>query len=368
MKDPEFDRALDSIDIETYLDREGIDYRLSYGTRGLQLNLRECPACHEAGHKTYINAESGLGNCFHGACGQKFNRFWLLKHVSGLSGDTFVDYVKGVAQQQGWMPKKDRPELVRAALALPSKTHPLPISGCNLAYLQERGVILDSCKEFELAYCGKGSWWKYNLADGTEKFMSFGERVLIPVRDLAGELVSFQGRDITGEQMPKYQFPVGHAVAGSHLYHGHAFKDGKHSHAVVGEGAFDAIAIHQAMQGLSTFAGNLAVATFGMHLSGGPDGQIAKFVQLQGRGLSAVTFMWDGEAKAIGMAIKAGLELMGYGLKVYIAVLPPGHDPAQGPDKKPTPVAVVRSALLNATLLSRLSAVKLLSSVKVSHR
>lgn len=367
MKDPEFDRALEAIDIETFLDREGIDYRLSYGTRGLQMNLRECPACGEAGYKTYINAESGLGNCFHGACSKKFNRFWLFKCVSGLAGEAFDSYVKALAEQQGWMPKKKRPELVRSALQLPSKTQRLPIGGCNLIYLQERGVKLSSCEEFELAYCDKGGWWKYKLADGVEKFMHYGERVIIPVADLAGNLVSFQGRDITGEQEPKYQFPVGFAVAGSHLYHGHAFQEGLHTHAIVGEGAFDAIGVHQAIEGRPECQAMLAVATFGMHLSGGPDGQVAKFLELQRRGLTTVTFMWDGEAKALSMAVKAGLELMGYGLAVRIAMLPSGYDPAQGPDKKPTPPALVRKALFEAVALSRLSAIKILSGLKVSH-
>lgn len=354
----ELQRALDEISVETYLDREGVDYVPSYGTKGLQLNLTECPKCGEGGRKTYVNAETGLGNCFHGSCGEKFNKFKLIRAVSGLSGAALDEHIKAVAADQGWMPRKERPELVTGQLKLPTKLFQLPVDGQNLQYLQDRGVSIDSCRWFRLAYC-HGGWWKYHLADGTEKFVSYDKRIIIPIADLEGKLVSFQGRDITGEKEPKYLFPVGFAVAGSHLYNGHAFVDGVTTHAVIGEGAFDAIAIHQAMQESTTERHVLAVATFGMHLSGGPDGQVAKFIQLRERGLKAVTFMWDGEGKALAYAVKAGELLRGVGLEVRIARLPAGYDPAQGPDRRPTPVHVVRDAFYKAKVLTKLNAISL---------
>lgn len=354
----ELDRALAKIDIETFLDREGVDYKPSYGTKGLQLNLSECPKCGEGGRKTYINAETGLGNCFHGSCGEKFNKFKLLRAVSGLSGAEFDTFVRSVAQEQGWMPKKERPDLIQADLKLPTKIVPLPVNGQNLQYLQDRGVSLDSCKWFNLSYC-HGGWWGYTLSDGAERWVSYDKRVIIPIADLEGKLVSFQGRDVTGEQEPKYLFPVGFAVAGSHLYNGHNFQDGVTHHAVVGEGAFDALAIHQAIEGEKGCEGLLGLATFGMHLSGGPGGQIEKFTQLRERGLKTVTFMWDGEGKALAYAVKAGLLLRGIGLSVRIARLPAGYDPAQGPDKKPTPPSLVRKAIFEATLLTNLSAIRI---------
>jgi DNA primase len=352
----EITRALDRISIETFLDREGVDYRPSYGTKGLQLNLDECPSCGEGGRKTYINAETGLGNCFHGSCGMKFNKFKLLRAVSGLSGEDFDNYVQSVASEQGWMPKKEHATLIQSDLAMPSKLHKLPVGDQNLQYLQDRGVSLDSCRWFNLSYCSKG-WWTYKLSDGVEKFVSYDQRVIVPIADLEGRLVSFQGRDITGERLPKYLFPVGYAVAGSHLYHGHAFTDGLTDHVVVGEGAFDAIAIHQALQGEKGCENMLAIATFGMHLSGGPGGQMEKLGLLRERGLKTVTLMWDGEGKALGQAVKAGMQLRGLGLTVRIAMLPAGYDPAQGPDKKPTPPRVVLDGIFKAQVLNNLTAI-----------
>lgn len=355
----ELDRLLEGIDVETYLDREGVSYKPSYGTRGLQLNLDECPACGEGGRKTYINAASGLGNCFHGACNFKFNKFKLVQKVSGLMGTDLDAHFTAIASEQGWMPKKQRAELVRASLELPSQLRPIPEGLRHLRYLEDRGVTPDSALFFGLKYCHKG-WWGYKLDDGTEKWVSYDKRVIIPIADLAGVLVSFQGRDISGVQIPKYLFPTGFAVAGSHLYNGHNFTDGMHTHAVVGEGAFDAIAIHQAIEGAPSCRSMLPMATFGMHLSDGPDGQIAKFLRLQERGLKAVTMMWDGEHKAMALAIKSGLQLAGLGLKVQIAQLPAGYDPAQGPDGTVTPPELVRQAIFKATALTRLSAVRLL--------
>jgi DNA primase len=353
MDKAELDRALGEIDVEQYLDANGVDFQHSYGTRGLQLNLQECPACGEGGRKTYINAETGLGNCFHGACNFKFNKFKLVREVSGLSGRELDAHITATASDQGWMPKKERREITRSALSMPSKCRPIPESdGRHLRYLADRGITPDSAKYFQLSYC-HGGWWSYTV-DGAERWVSYDKRVIIPIADLAGVLVSFQGRDVTGERLPKYLFPTGYAVSGSHLYNGQNFADGTHSHAVIGEGAFDAIAIHQALQGHASCAAMLALATFGMHLSDGPDGQTTKLLRLKERGLKTITMMWDAEAKAMINSVKMGLQLASYGFTVRVAQLPDGLDPNEA-----TP-GQVRQAIFKATLLNRMSAIRLL--------
>lgn len=354
----ELQRALDKIDIETYLDREGVEYRHSFGGSGEQLNLDECPSCGEGGRKTYINAKTGLGNCFHGSCGMKFNKFKLIRAVSGLSGGELDGHIQSLAQEQGWMPKKERVRIVMRELQLPTNVSPLPNQGRNLKYLLERGVTNESCEKFSLSYCDKG-YWEAKLSDGSSKWVFYGKRVIIPILDLSSTLVSFQGRDVTGEQEPKYLFPMGYAVAGKHLFNGHAFEDGKTTHVVIGEGAFDAIAIDQAVSGVTGLQHVLAIATFGMHLSGGEDSQLEKFIALRERGLTTVTFMWDGEGKALAYAVTAGMLLRGIGLSVRIASLPSGYDPAQGPDKKPTDPKVVIDAFMRAETLTTLTAARI---------
>lgn len=353
MENSELSRALDDIEVSTYLDREGIDYQESYGTRGLQLNLTDCPACGEGGRKTYINAESGLGNCFHGSCNFKFNKFKLIREVSGLTGAPLVAHITAAAEGQGWLPKKERKEIKRGALKPPTKLRPIPEKdGRHLRYLDERGITADSARYFDLSY-GHGSWWSYEVEGAETKWVSYDKRVFIPIADLDGNLVSFQGRDTTGVKLPKYLFPTGFAVSGQHLYNGQNFSEGTHTHLIVGEGAFDAIAIHQALQGHSSCSAMLAIATFGMHLSSGPNSQLEKFIRLKEKGLRTVTMMWDAESKAMASAVKAGLQLMGLGLTIQIAQLPDGKDPNEA-----TP-GEVRQAIFKATLLTRLSAIKL---------
>ena len=346
-------QLLGKIDIEHYLSREGLSYQHSYGTRGLQLNLDECPECGEGGRKTYINAETGLGNCFHGSCGAKFNKFKLIRSVSKLSGAALTQHIKVVAEEQGWMPKLKRKEIKKGALELPSKLIAIPDArGNNHEYLAARGITPASCAYFDLSYCHKG-WWGCDI-DGDKKWVSYDERIVIPITNLEGTLVSFQGRDTTGEKIPKYLFPMGFAVAGSHIYNGHNFIEKTHNHLIVGEGAFDAIAIHQALQGHAACNSMLAVATFGMHLSSGPDGQVSKFVELKKKGLKTVTMMWDGESRAVSQAVKAGLTLASLGFKVNIARLPEGKDPNE------ISPADVRKAIFSATHLTRLKAISIL--------
>lgn len=363
-RDPELDRALEKINLENYLDREGVGYRHSYGTKGLQLQFDECPFCGEGGGKTYCNADTGLGNCFHGSCGAKFNKFSLVRKVSGLSGKALDEHVKAVAEEMGWMPKKERPEVLMGDLKLPSGMNELPHNGRELRYLTDRGVTAESCEWFRLGYCHDKAWWSYKLDDGAEKWVSYKRRVIIPVFGLDGKMVSFQGRDVTGEQMPKYLFPVGFAVAGKHLYNGNSFVQGTHNHAVIGEGAFDCIAIHQALRRDTGCRDVLALATFGMHLSSGPDSQLDRLAILHEQGLRTVTFLWDGESRAVAQAVKSGLQVASLGLQVRIATLPAGYDPAQGPDKRPTPPGLVLDAIFKAQALTRLSAVRILSTAK----
>lgn len=360
----ELDDALDLIDLQNYLDIESVGYKFSNGTRGQQLILDECPFCHEGGGKTYVNAENGLGNCFHGSCGVRFNKRKLFRQVSGLSGKAFAEHVKALAVNMGWMPKKERPSVLMASLALPKPMDKLPKDGRELQYLKLRGVTAESCEWFHLGYCHEKAWWGYSLDDGTEKWVNYSRRVIVPIFDLDGAIVSFQGRDVTGEKLPKYLFPVGFAVAGKHLFNGHSFTEGVHDHAIVGEGAFDAIAIHQALQTNPGCKNMLGLATFGMHLSGGSDSQIDRFITLRERGLKTVTLMWDGEAKAMEQAVKSGLLLSEVGLSVRIAALPSGYDPAQGPGGSPTPPQLVLDAIFKAELLTRTSAVRILMKSK----
>jgi len=323
MLDQEISDILDRVDIAAYLDREGIDYREAHGSSGAQLNLRECPVCGKAKWKVFLNAETGLGNCFSGSCEAKFNKFSFIRHSSGLAGRSLDEHIRSLGVDLGWRPPRRSVavEIDVSKLKLPN-SYEIPINGRNVAYLENRRIGIEAARYFGLRYCHKGLWMYVDPTYGTKKFVSFDRRIIIPVFDLEGTLVSFQGRDITGTAEKKYLFPNGFASTGEHLYNGHNVLNTER--VLVGEGVFDVIAQKIALDGDSALRDVVPIGTFGKHIAAG---QLGKFHALQERGVREVTLMWDGELKATDDAVKAGLELVGMGFRVRVAMLPADKDP-----------------------------------------
>lgn len=343
--------ALDRIDMASYFDDQGIDYRETHGSRGPQINVKECPSCGNTNWKVYLNAENALGNCF--VCDTKFNRFTFIRAHLDLDSSKTVAHIFQVAKDMGWRP----PRKSTVAVSKVSKTlkmphsFPLPINGKNLAYLHNRGINLDVAQYMHLSFCQKGLF-AYTDDYGNRKFQDFSNRILIPIFDLDGELISFQGRDITGTAEKKYLFPSGFASTGTTLYNAHNVH--KTERVLVGEGVFDVAALKMAVDGDMDLRDVVPIGTFGKHLSyGNADSQLAKFMELQERGVREVTIAWDGEVKATDDAIEAGNMLRGIGFKVRIAMLPDGKDPNE------ITADAMRSAFWKATPLDAGSAIKL---------
>src|SRR5690606_34404408 len=152
---------------------------------GAQLNLHVCPACGGDKWKVFLNAETGLGNCFSGSCEARFNKFSFIRHHSGLVGRALDEHIKAVGAEIGWRPprKSVAVQEEKGELVLP-KSLELPIKGRNLAYLDNRGITLDVARYFHLRYCHK-AWWKYRV-DGQDRYVKFDRRVIIPVYDMDG--------------------------------------------------------------------------------------------------------------------------------------------------------------------------------------
>jgi len=351
---------LDTIDVESYLDREAIDYRHTRGSSGEQLNVRECPVCGGNAWKVFINADTGLGNCFHGSCGEKFNKYKFIRaHIGSPTNAKTFEHIKQVAREQGWRaPRKHSSavNLTPGALKLPESMQ-FPIKGQNLSYLANRGVSVGVAQYFNLRYSHTGRFWY--KADGKNRAQSYERRILIPIFDLDGKLVSFQGRDITGAAEKKYLFPPEYSSTGRYLYNGHNALGAKR--VVVGEGAFDVIATKIALDEDMTLRDVVPVGTFGKHLSyGDPNGgdQLGAFIRLRDAGLEEVTFMWDGEAQAAKDAIAAALRLRQIGLKTRLALLPAGKDPNE------VPTIEVRKAYWSAKPIIKSEVTKLLLAIE----
>jgi DNA primase len=97
-------------------------------------------------------------------------------------------------------------------------------------YLAQRGVHIDTAKTFGVGfYSGDG-------------FLS--GRIVIPIHDHAGQLVAYAGRSLTAEE-PKYRLPTGFRKS-QVLFNFHRAIQSDEKNAIVVEGFFDAMKIHQA--------------------------------------------------------------------------------------------------------------------------
>jgi len=344
MSDNIFQEITDELDLEFFFDHQSLAYKMGRGSSGMQINAKHCPSCGDSRSRVYLNAETGLGNCF--VCNQSFNKVRFAHATFGHDdhqwGET-IRMLKEVLSDQGWRPKRlataavDPGEVrVPYSMALPTP------EGENLQYLENRGITNEYAKYFGLRYCQMG-FWMVTGDDGKKWPQKFDNRVIIPVYDLNGELKTFQGRALDPDAERKYLFPIGLPGTGRYLYNGQNVQ--ATDEVAMGEGAFDVAAIKIAFDEDVQLRRIVAVGSFGKHLSYGStdsNDQLGRFVILKRGGVKRVTIIWDGEEKALLSALDASKKLTSIGLVARIALLPPGKDPNE------VPGAVVRKAYYEA--------------------
>jgi len=327
--------ALDSLDLEWVLGDEGVDYKETWGSSGRQLNLRCCPFCGNNKSKVYVNAETGLGNCFAGSCTQgTFNKWQLLSQIFDLSGRDMMVKINDLARAQGWRPRPKEPERFDpGTLELPACDRIEDLQAMP-KYLLDRGMDYELARYFDLRWCDKGT---FKVKDPTGKMMiqDYSKRVILPIYDLDGNMISFQGRDGTGTAEKRYLFPPMFSSTGSHFYNINNWQEGMDS-VVISEGPFDVIGVKRALDELG-IKNTLPIGSFGMTLSFNEmtsEDQLNKLLLLKERGLRNVTMMWDNEPVAIDRAIDAGMRLARYGFNVRVAVLQDAKDPGEATAKQ----------------------------------
>jgi DNA primase len=325
-------------DLESWLDRESLSFRKTRGKSGMQLQIRECPVCGSTSSKVYLNAESGVGNCF--KCDARFTKFSFVfatlhnfvpeKGESKEEWRTTFDHIKDALRDQGWvgdrnannMPMEYEKAKFPSSFALPNA------EGQNLIYLEERGIDGETAKYFHLRFCEEG-WWNFTKEDGSTGGQKFDNRIIIPIYDLDGTFVTYQGRDVTGTQIDqKYLFPKGLPGTGRYLLNGQNAVKAKRIALV--EGFFDVAATRKAFNDTVEFRSVVPVGSFGKHLSHGQtdsDDQLSRLLTLQKEGLEEITIMWDGEPKALAAALEAAEMLKRHHFKMRIALLPFDKDP-----------------------------------------
>lgn len=347
----EIAELLDSLDIQAWLDREGISYKETRGRNGTQLNVRECPCCGNRNWKVYLNQETGLGNCF--VCNEKFSKWKFINSFLNSGPGVTIESIQDALKDQGWKSKKKAVNVsFRGNLIIPESL-PIPIKGKNLKYLENRNITTELCQYFSLRLSLNG---KFNYKeDGKKRVQNYAKRIIIPIFDLDSNLASFQGRDITGEAEKKYLFPPGFASTGSLIYNGQNARGVQH--IVLGEGVFDVFAIKAALDSDPQLRDIVACGTFGKHLSFGDEqSQMAKLLTLQKEGLQVITIMWDGERLALLEAIRTGLMLRKHGFTARVALLPKDRDPNEVTAQQ------VLDAFRRAEVINAISATKLMVS------
>ena len=333
--------ALDQVDVERVLGDEGLDYRITWGRSGRLLNARQCPFCGNNKWKTYINAETGMGTCFAGSCTQgNFNKWQLMKAIFNLNTRDTRAKIEALAASQGWRPVRKVVRYNPPPLAMP-KNYKVDDLYALPKYLLDRGITTDLARYFDLRWCEDGMFAVQN-PDGKVTTQSYANRVLIPIYDASGKMVSFQGRDATGTADRKYLFPPMYASTGSHLYNIQNWGEGMDT-VVIGEGVFDVIGIKRALDA-AHINNMLPVGSFGMSLTVNQSGddQMGKLLYLKELGLRQVIFLWDNEPKAIHNAIHAAHKVAMFGFKAYVAKLDTNKDPGEAD------VKAIHEAILNA--------------------
>lgn len=317
----------DQISVESILVSAGVTYKVTPGASGPQINLKECPRCGNNKYKVYLNRETGLGNCWTCPPEQNtFNKFSLAQALFHTSKSDTFRRLETLSQQQRWMATMDVPDIKPVELKLPDSVA-LPYQGMMPAYLAQRSITDESARYFEIRYSLDGVF-----ECGSGKRMDFSQRVIFPIRDISGKLVSFQGRDTTGQSRTKYLFPPGFSVSGKVLYNAH---NATQAHTLIlTEGVFDCIAVKQALV-LADIQEIEPIASFGKHFAiskTGAEDQLAILLKLRRWfGIENIWFAWDGTQDAQLSAVTTMQKLQRSGFKTKLIDLPQDADPNEIP-------------------------------------
>lgn len=220
-------------------------------SRDTQLKVAgECPFCKEerSDLRLYIGILSELGQCFH--CETGFNGVKFVMAREGVSAKVAIKILNG--EEDGYLRAGESEETVKTDSPAPlPETIDIDLSVGASRYLNDRGMSADIINHFELKFCQK------NLVIGDETFWT-KNRIIIPIKNMAGETVSWQGRDITGRSKIRYLFPREFKGA-IELYNIDAIPSNP-DYLIIMEGVFDVFGWYRA--GIKN-----AIATFGKKIS-----------------------------------------------------------------------------------------------------
>ena len=312
-----------------------------------------CPFHNEKTASFSVNSSRQFYYCF--GCGAKGDAIQFLMDYFSLS---FVDALKELCQKAGGhfpeeqsfngsTPESKRQHKVRSEhkklLLTAARFYRSRLASDSVAvsYLKKRGISGEVAAKFHIGYAGN-SWnsLKEVFSDyednsdlflvglikksesGNKVFDRFRNRIIFPIFNKNGEVIGFGGRTIVDDKnVPKYlnSPETGLFVKSKELY---GFFDAqrfiaKSQFAIVVEGYFDVISMHQA--GFKNTVGTLGTALSSSH-----------FLQLERMGREII-FMFDGDAAGKRAAWRAAqivlANLSKQDMLVSFIFLPQNKDP-----------------------------------------
>lgn len=309
-----------------------------------------CPFHQEKTPSFNVNGDKGFYYCF--GCQQKGDVFSFLMEYEGKS---FVEAAESLAGMLGMILPESGPSPADARERRSEKGEMLRLNALAAqffanaltseagararAYLAERGIEGEIATAFRLG-CAPAEWRalgdflaqknvpmalaaKVGLMVPQPRagghYDRFRDRIVCPVQDVSGDVVGFSARRLAegDDAGAKYiNSPESAVYKKSKLLFGvHQAREAFRSagHALLVEGNFDVISLHQA-----GFA--QAVAPLGTALT---EEQASQLRRLVGR----VVLLYDGDTAGRAATVKALKTLLAGDVEVHIASLPTGEDP-----------------------------------------
>jgi DNA primase catalytic core len=293
-----------------------------------------CPFHKEKNPSFYVDPDKGVYHCF--GCGASGNVITFLAEIEGISK---AEALSLLAEEFGIEIKTHQYEeelTTYKVLQEAAKYYKINLMKNNgvVDYLKGRGLEISSIAEWELGFSpDKYGVIRYLIEKGfsTEEILSSGiaintgkeifdrfhGRLIFPIKDITGRIVSFSGRAL-GEDEPKYLngpdtkvFKKSEVLFGLDKAKTHARKEG---FIYIVEGYVDAILMHQA--GYKN-----TVAVMGTSISEDHVKSIYRFVK-------RVILIPDGDEAGIRSAEKHIFTLAKGGLNVQVIRLDGNMDPA----------------------------------------
>ena len=351
----DFDTVKERIDIVQVIEEHGVHLKKSgRGFTGL------CPFHSEKTPSFHVNPDTRSYKCF--GCGRSGDIFTILEEIDGL---TKAEALKVLAERAGveLTSRRDpaEQEHEKRLLAANDTAHfyfRQALRGTGRGkevarYLAERGILPESIDRFGLGYA-PDSWdglvgylrkkgysddevVAAGLVGRSDRglFDWFRHRLIVPIKDGRGRIIAFGGRALRADQRGKYVNSQGTVLfnKSATLYALDAARSAirKQNAAVIVEGYFDAIALHQA--GFEN-----AVASMGTALTED------QYHVLDAMRIERAIVAFDGDAAGQSSAERRGIDLAQQvqravrragrgsvtartGLSVFVTVLPTDTDP-----------------------------------------